>query len=306
MARRRIGYHRIVAKPIRSSLEEPDQEASIVNVCKQIIEHELVWRYNTLTSSQEVTVFLYDFSQVGDFYVGRFVRLRHDDLVTFESNGGSFSELNLEDGSSLSEIMHFVFSPTLRVLAVDAGRSVPGVIQLMRYLNLMQSKDGYIADLVRLEAHVIGHPDIISELRKHHSVKTLTVTYDNGNAIDTNDPIDVARGAGSIGNVGRLTQVFSGLKRRNGRGRGREDVITTNELINKIEAEEFPVGAFGNISAEVATEFGEITLRLFGDKIKEYVNTPNGYYRDPNVVYEQIIASINRSQDILRANNEDI
>lgn len=303
MKRRRVGYHRVTATKIKSSLEDTDVNASFIEVCERIVQEDLAWRFHTFsTANEDVTCFLYDFEKTGDFYKGRFVRLRHEDLVTFTSNDESFASLDLGEGSSLSEIMHFVYSPSLRVLAVDTGRSVPGVIQLFRYLNVMQFKDGYIYDAVKLGFNVIGHPDIIRELRKHDSVKTLTVIYDDGNAIDTEDPLDVRRSIGSFGGVGKVTRMLYGVKR----GNRREDVISTDDLISKLEADEFQVGAFGNVSAQVATEYGEITLRLFGDKIKEYIDMPRSYYAKPEEIYTRIITSINDNQGILSdVRNED-
>lgn len=298
MSRRRIGYHRVIARKIRKSLEEPDAQNSLIEVCNHITEQDLAWRYHVQPRAEEnVTMFLYDFKKYGDYHVGRFVRLRHGDFVTFEANNRSFEPLNLDDGSSLSEIMHFVYSPSLRVLAIDSGKGTPGVIDLFRYLNKIQTKSGYIRDVVKLDASVIGHPDIISELRKHPSVKALTVTYDNGNAIDTSDPVDIQKSLGPLSNgVGKVVMKYCGVKR----GRGRQDVISTEDLIRDIEAKSFNVGAFGNVSAEVATEYGEITLRLFGDKIKEYVDMPQGYYRQPNAVYDGIITSIGKNVNILQ------
>ncbi|HSE61756.1 MAG TPA: hypothetical protein VLA88_05695 [Candidatus Saccharimonadales bacterium] len=244
--------------------ENAEIKTEFEDVCKEVVNLEIAKK--SLKMSDSISYRLTYFKAHGDHYRGKIVKYRNNHMIMGSLNDDELEDLMLDEGKKFTEVTHFVYSPSTKILTFEYSQNGPRHAMFLGYLFTIQRS--YKTDPIRFTGDLLMHPDVLRELNSDvERIKSLTVGLPVAklhSSMQQNNLVEGLKAASKFANTGQIYIKLVGARKHG----DKTPLISTNEIVRAISDNEIDLGLYGKAEVEVVNEFGDATINLLENKLE--------------------------------------
>lgn len=253
-----------------------DSDTTFEDILSQTMQIDMQSRRHAQSGTDDDEfhqLYMFDkLSDTSDLYAGVYMKCSPNSITASNEEQVELRDASLPEGYRPSFISHFIYSPSTRILSIEAGQRAPKQLSLIRYIHYMQSTV-LQQEQVRFVAQAIIDEDMAGIIRSSDGVRSLELSMTSAEIRSTD-----ARGGwmkilellSTKGNAGKVSIGITGARKRG----DMTPAFSAETLANEFENGEFKDKNFGSVRVELLYDQHAIAVNLLQNKIKSDIEMP--------------------------------